>query len=127
MKLKTILVINAILLGLFGLIQLFTPDALAAGYGVTLDPVAKHNIQNLGALYLGLAVLSWMARKITDAYALRAILLAFFISYSITMIIGIIDLSRLGSVNVAGWSTVALYLLLLLGFGYYLFVKPSAS
>jgi hypothetical protein len=127
MKRKTILVINAIVLVLFGFPSLFTPEALAAGYGVTLDPVAKHNIQNLGALYLGLAVLSWMARKITDAYALRAISLAFFISYGITMIIGIIDLSALESFNAPGWLSIALYLLLLLGFGYYLFVKPSAS
>jgi len=127
MKLQTILVINAILLVLFGFPSLITPDALAAGYGVALDPVAKHNIQNLGALYLGLAVLSWMARKITDAYALRAISLAFFISYGITMIVGIIDLSALGSFNAPSWSTVALYLLLVLGFGYYLFVKPDAS
>jgi len=127
MKLKTILVINAILLVLFGIPSLFTPEALAAGYGATLDSVAKHSIKDLGALYLGLAVLSWMARKISDAYALRAILLAFFISYGITMIIGIIDLSGLGSANAASWSTIALYLLLLLGFGYYLFVKPSAS
>jgi hypothetical protein len=67
-----------------------------------------------------------MARKITDAYALRAILLAFFISYSISMIIAIIDiLSGLG--NALGWSSVVLYLLLLLVFGYYLFVKPRAS
>ena len=127
MKLKTILVINAILLVLFGIPSLFTPEALAAGYGVTLDSVAKHNIQNLGALYLGLAVLSWMARKITDAYALRAISFAFFISYGITVIIAIIDLSALGSFNAPSWLSVALYLLLLLGFGYYLFVKPSAS
>jgi len=127
MKLKTILVINAIILVIFGIPSLFTPDALAAGYGVTLDSVGKHNVQNLGALYLGLAVLSWMAGKITDAYALRAISLSFFISYGITMIIGIIDLSALGGFNAPGWSSIAIYLLLVLGFGYYLFMKPDAS
>ena len=126
MKLKTILVINAIILGLFGLASLLAPEASATPYGLTLDLVAKHNVQNLGAFYLGLAVLSWMARKVTDTNALRAILLTFFISYNIAMIIAIIDiLSGLG--NALGWSSVALYLLLLLGFGYYLFVKPSAS
>lgn len=126
MKLKTLLVINAILLVLFGFPSILAPEALAKPYGVTLDPVAKHNVQTLGAYYLGLAVLSWMSRKVTDSNALRAILLAFFISYSIAMIIGIIDiLSAVG--NAVGWSSVALYLLLLLGFGYYLFVKPSAS
>ena len=126
MKLKTLLVINAILLVLFGFPSILAPEALVKPYGVTLDPVAKHNVQTLGAYYLGLAVLSWMARKVTDSNALRAILLAFFISYLISMIISILDiLSGLG--NAFGWSSVVLYLLLLIGFGYYLFVKPSAS
>jgi hypothetical protein len=126
MKLKTLLVINAILLGFFGLTQTLIPAATAATYGATLDPVAKHNLQTLGAYYLGLAVLSWMARKVTDSNALRAILLAFFISYSIAMIIGIIDLLAI-PFNALAWSNILLYLLLLIGFGYYLFVKPSAA
>ena len=126
MKLKTILVINAILLGFFGLTSLLAPTASATPYGLTLDPLSKHLNQLLGAFFLGLAVLSWMARKVTDSNALRAILLAFFISYSIAMIISIIDiLSGLG--NALGWSSVALYLLLSSGFGYFLFVKPTAS
>jgi len=126
MKLKTILVINAFILGFFGLTQTLIPTTTAAPYGVTLDPVAKHNVQSLGAYYLGLAVLSWMSRKVTDSNALRAILLAFFISYSIATIIGIIDLLSVPW-NALGWSSIVLYLLLISGFGYYLFVKPSAS
>jgi hypothetical protein len=126
MKLKTLLVINAILLGFFGLTSLLAPEASATPYGITLDPLSKHFVQSLGAFYLGLALLAWMARKVTDSNALRAILLTFFSSYSIAMIIAIIDiLSGLG--NALGWSSVVLYLLLLLGFGYYLFVRPSAS
>jgi hypothetical protein len=126
MKLKTLLVINAILLGLLGLASLLAPEASATPYGLTLDPLSKHLNQTLGAFFLGLAVLSWMSRNVTAPDAIRAILLAFFISYSIAMIIAIIDiLSGLG--NALGWSSVAIYLLLLLGFGYYLFVKPSAS
>jgi hypothetical protein len=126
MKLNILLVINAILLGFFGLASLLAPEASATPYGLTLDPLSKHLNQLLGAFFLGLAVLSWMSRKVTDSNAQRAILLAFFISYSISMIISIIDiLSGLG--NALGWSSVVLYLLLLIGFGYYLFVKPSAS
>jgi sensor histidine kinase YesM len=126
MKLKTILVINAILLGLFGLTSLLAPEASATPYGLTLDPLSKHLNQVLGAFFLGLAVLSWMSRKVTDSIALRAILVAFSISYIISLIISIKDiLSGLG--NALGWSSVVLYLLLLIGFGYYLFVKPSAS
>ena len=126
MKLKTILVINAILLGLFGLASLFAPEASAAPYGLTLDPLSKHLNQLLGAFFLGLAVLSWMSRKVTDSNAQRAILLAFFISYSIATIIGIIDLLSVPW-NALGWSNIVLYLLLISGFGYYLFVKPSAT
>ena len=124
MKLKTLLVINAILLGFFGFTPLLAPEASAAPYGITLDPVSKHLNQLLGAVYLGFAVLAWMARKVTAPDAIQAILLAFFISYGISMIVTIIDvLSGLG--NALGWSSVALYLLMLLGFGYYLLVKPA--
>ncbi len=126
MKLKTLLVINAILLGFFGFISLLAPEASATPYGLTLDPLSKHLNQLLGAFFLGFAVLAWMARKVTAPDAIRAILLAFFLSYSIAMIVTIIDvLSGLG--NALGWSSVAIYLLMLLGFGYFLFVKPSPS
>lgn len=126
MKLNTLMVINAILATVFGCAFVLAPTATGTLYGVTLDPVSKHLAQLLGAAYLGIGVVTWMARKAAASDALRAIVLAYFISNSIAFIVALIN--QLASVgNALGWSSVAIYLLLALGYAYFQFVKPSAS
>ena len=61
MKLNTLMVINAILATVFGCAFVLAPTATGTLYGVTLDPVSKHLAQLLGAAYLGIGVVTWMA------------------------------------------------------------------
>jgi hypothetical protein len=126
MKLNTLLVINAILGIVFGFTFLLAPEQSVTLYGVTLDPVSKYLVQLIGAGYLGIGVVTWMARKATASDALRAIVLGYFIYNSIGFVVALIN-QFAGVVNSLGWSTVAIYLLLALGYAYFQFVKPSAS
>jgi len=126
MKLSTLMVINAIVAFLFGLAFVFVAGTLMSFYGITLSPGGLVVARLFGAALLGYAVLTWFARKAGESEARRAIVLALFIGDAVGFIMALLG-QLSGAVNALGWSTVAIYLLLALGFGYFQFVKPSAT
>ena len=75
-------------------------------------------------MLLSFAVLTWVARNAPDSETRRAILLALFVGDSVGFVIALIGQLG-GEVNVLGWSTVAIYLLLAVGFGYFRFVAKQ--
>ena len=123
MKLRTLMVINAIVAAVFGVSFVFWPGRVLAQYGHSADPALEYLGQLVGAALIAFAVLTWSARSATDSVARRAILLSMFIGDAIGFIVALI--AQLGGVeNELGWSTVAIYLLLAVGFGYFRFAKP---
>jgi len=126
MKLRALMVVNAIVAGLFGIAFVIIPGQSLSQYGFTADPVLELMFQLLGAAFIGFGVLTWAARNATDSEACRAILLALFVGDLIGFVITLIaQLS--GIVNSLGWSSVAIYLLLALGWGYFRFLKPAEA
>ena len=126
MKLKTLMTINAIVAIVFGVTFVIVPAQVYSLYDITPDAQLKYVGQLFGAALIGFALLTWMARNATDSDARRAIVLALFIADGIGFVVALIgQLSNV--VNALGWSTVAIYLLLALGFGYFQFFKPASS
>ena len=125
MKLKSLFIFNAIATIIFGVGSVLAPQALVSLFGATLNPAGVLMMQYGGAWLIGIGLLAWFARNAADSEARRAIVLAFLICYSIAFIVAL--LAQLAAVlNALGWSTVALNLLLALGYGYFQFVKPQA-
>jgi hypothetical protein len=132
MKLSVLMIVNAIIAAVFGLGFVFAPGQVASFYspaagapevGAVLQVIA----QLFGAALLAFAVLTWVARNAPDSEALRAILLALFVGDAVGFIIALIAQFS-GAVNTLGWSTVLIYLLLAIGFGYFRFMaKPEPS
>ena len=124
MKLSVFLVITAVIACLFGLAFVFIPGPLLSLYGNTLSPGGLFVARLFGAALLGYAMLTWLARKAEQSEARKAIILSLFISEAIGFIVALIGQFS-GVVNALGWSTVIIYLLLALGFGYFQFVNQS--
>ncbi len=129
MKLSALMIVNAIIAVLFGLGFVFAPSQVASFYspevgtaeaGAVLEVVA----QLFGAALLAFAVLTWVARNAPDSEARRAILLALFSGDAVGFVIALIAQIG-GTVNALGWSTVAIYLLLAIGFGYFRFMAKA--
>jgi len=81
--------------------------------------------QLFGASLLSFAVITWLARNATASPVRGAIVLALFIGDAIGFVVSLIAQMK-GFANALGWLTVAIYLLLALGFGYLQFmVKES--
>jgi hypothetical protein len=126
MKLSALMTVNAVIAGLFGIAFVVVPVRLLAIYGITADAQLALIGQLFGAALLGYALLTWTARNAAASDARGAIVLALFVSDAIGFVVGLIAQLR-NVVNQVGWSTVVIYLLLALGFGYFQFKKPASE
>jgi hypothetical protein len=126
MKLKSLFVFNAITAIFFGIGSVLAPQAIVSLFGATLNPAGMLMMQYGGAWLIGIGLLAWFARNAADSEARRAIVLAYLICYGIAFIVAL--LAQLDAVlNSLGWGTVALNLLLAVGYGYFQFAKPGAE
>ena len=124
MRLSLLMTINAIVAVVFGLAFVIAPGQAGALYGVTADAQFRYLAQLFGSALVGFGVLTWAARNAPATDARKAIVLALFVSEGLGFVLALLG-QIAGVVNTMGWSTVAIYLLLALGFGYFQFVKPS--
>lgn len=126
MRLTNLMIISTFIAGPFGVGFVLLPEGLFSLYGVTSSPQLNYTGQLFGGCLIMVAVLAWGARNATDSVALRAIVLSFFIGDAIGFCVALI--AQLGGiVNALGWSTVLIYLLLALGYGYFQFLKPESQ
>jgi uncharacterized membrane protein YdcZ (DUF606 family) len=126
MKLGNLFAVNAVIAGLFGLAFVFAPAQLLARYGLAIDAAFGLVAQLFGAALIGYAILTWLCRTAGDSDARRAVVLALFVSNGAGFVLALIAQLK-GLVNSLGWSTVAIYLLLAIGFAYFQFAKPSEA
>ena len=127
MKLGTFMAIHAFVAVVFGIGFVLAPASVLAPYGkVNMDAGAVFMSRLFGAALIQIGLLAWLARTVTDPAARRAVQLA----YSGGLVVGfVVALSGqlAGVANALGWSTVAIYLLLALVYGYFLVARPSGE
>jgi hypothetical protein len=125
MKLTTLMVVNTLVAAAFGVGFIVVPFQVTSAYGLESTPQLEYVTRLFGAALLAFAVLTWTARNATDSDTRRAILLALFVGDGVAFIVSL--MGQLGGVvNALGWTTVVLYLVLALGFGYFL-AQPKAT
>ena len=126
MKLSTLMAIKAVIVVVFGLGFILMPTTLMSFYGTELNAGGALMTQLLGASFILLGILLWLTKNAPGSeMALRAIVLAVFVGDTIGFIVALLG-QLAGVANALGWLTVALYLFLALGFGYFQFAKSDA-
>jgi hypothetical protein len=126
MKLSTLMVVKAVVCLGFGIVLLAIPGLLMSLYGVRLDQGGILMARLYGASLLGNLMLTWFSRHDPGSEALRAAVLGLFVYDAIGLIVSLIAMFS-GVMNALGWSVVAIYLVLTVGYGYFLFARPSQS
>ena len=128
MKIKTLMIITSIISIVFGVLFVIIPSQVHSLYGHGAGDVMD-NLNYMGQLFgtalIGIGLLTWTARNSADSEARQAIVFALFVSNGIGFVVTMIGQIN-NVVNVLGWSTVAIYFLLALGFGYFQFFKISS-
>jgi hypothetical protein len=126
MKLSAFLTIAGLLALAFGLSFLFAPGATLAPYGVTTDAAGIYMSRYFGTALVQLGLVIFLARRVGDPAAQRAIVLGSFVG--VVAGLGVALSAQLArAVNALGWSTVGIYVLLALGYGYFLFTRPRVG
>jgi hypothetical protein len=122
MKLKTLLIIKAIVCLCLGVPILLVPNFIYSIFGATLAAGGVFAAREYGASLMGNLMLTWFARNSQESDTRWAIILALFVYDAIGVIVTLVAILS-GALNPLAWLVVALYLFLALGFGYFLLPK----
>jgi uncharacterized protein YjeT (DUF2065 family) len=126
MKLSTLMIANSVVAVLFGLGFILVPGQVLALYTTEASVALDYVAQLFGAALFSFGVVTWTARNAADSEARRAILLGLFIGDAVGCVVALI--AQLGGVvSAMGWSTVVIYLLLAIGFGYFRFASGESE
>jgi hypothetical protein len=131
MRTRILMTASALFMGLLGLAATFLPQETLAAAGVpeaSLPALAVILVQALGALYLGFAILNWMAKGILvgGIYA-RPLALGNFLHFSAVTIVLVKAIFAEGRPAPALLALALPYAILATGFGIALFTNPLAK
>ena len=124
MKLSNLFVLNAIVALLFGLGFVLMPEQVVDLYDVTLDDAGIYIANIFGAALLGFATMSWIARNSGASDARKGLMWGLFVEHVVGFVFSLMAQTA-GLMNAMGWSIVAIYGILALGYAYFLFMAPS--
>jgi hypothetical protein len=125
MKLKTLIVIMSLFSLVWGAGFLLLPVQFWSLYGVALDSHGIYMARMLGVIFFMLGLILWFARNDPGSQSSRAIVLGLFAGNLIGFVVSLVGQLSSG-ISALGWMGVASYLLLGLGFGFYL-LKPASG
>ena len=124
MKFRNLLILNAIFIGISGILALLFPTRVLSLYGVESGPAVQLMAQYAGLGSLAIALVAWFIRDVKDPEAQFAIKLAFLITYIIGAIVSV--QGTISGTMKIGWAVVGLYLLFAIGYAYILILKKSS-
>jgi hypothetical protein len=125
MKLKTLLVLNAVVFAGSALTAILFSEKVLSMYGVDSNPAASLMGQYSALGTIAMALIAWFARNVEDRKAQLAIILAFLITNILGVIISISGI--ISGVMKNGWLVVGIYMLFALGYAYFQLFKRDDS
>jgi hypothetical protein len=126
MPLGTLLRIAGLLALGFGLGFIFAPVRVLALYGIPAENTVILMARFFGAALLQLGLVLYLIRDVSDPVTRRGVVLGSFLG-SLAGFVVALTAQFWGVVNSFGWSTVAIYGALLLGYGSFVFGRPQTG
>jgi hypothetical protein len=123
MTIRNFFTVSAIFIFLAGVVSIVSPQLMFDAWGTTSNQAGLIITQLSGALEIGLGLILWLSRNEGASKARRAIVLGGFITYSLFLVIMLLNISS--ELSPVVWANIAAYLLLALGFGYFTFLKKD--
>jgi len=126
MKIKNWMIGSAIVCLVFGIGFILKPGTMLSFYGAATDQNGLFMTRLFGQAFFLIGLLFWLARTTTEPTTQRAFALAAFVGNGIGFLLSLRH-QLSGTINALGWSTVLLYLIFSLGFGYFLMPRSAKS
>jgi len=126
MRLGTLLRLAGLLALAFGIGFLFAPARVLAMYGVAAEPTVVLMARFFGSALIQLGLVFYLIRDVSDPTTRRGVVLGSFLG-SLAGFVVSLTAQFWGLVNSFGWSSVAIYGVLLLWYGSFVFGRPQAT
>jgi hypothetical protein len=127
MQLGTLLRIAGLLALVYGIGFLFAPAWVLSLYGVAAEPATVVLMARFfGAALVQLGLVLYLIRDVSDFTTRRGVVLGSFLG-SLAGFVVSLTAQFWGLVNSFGWSSVAIYGVLLLGYGSFVFGRPPQT
>ncbi len=126
MKFQTMMVIKAVVALILGVPIVLLPAPMYSMLGVSLGPGGAFPAREYGAAMLGILMICWFGRYVPQGPMRWAIALGLCVYDALGFVISLVAVLT-GELNSLGWAVVVLYLLLALGFGYFLVKSPERA
>ena len=128
MNTKYLMIISAIIMGVFGVFTSFLPNEILTNLGIPSNELTLLCLQLMSALYLGFAIMNWMAKSVLigGIYA-KPLSLGNFFHFAIGGITLIKLIIHNPSSTKLVWLICITYSILAVLFGMVLFKSPSKN
>jgi hypothetical protein len=126
MRLRSLLLLAGVLALGFGLAFLILPRPTLALYGIAANPEILLISRFFGAALIQLGMVLYLIRDVGDLRTQRGVVIGSFLGSVAGLVVALTG-QFWGVVNSFGWSTVAIYGLLTLGYGSFMFGRPAAT
>jgi hypothetical protein len=126
MRLRSLLLLAGVIALVFGLGFLLAPRTLLPLYGLAVDPGTVLVSRFFGAALVQLGMVLYLIRDVSDIRTQRGVVIGSFLGSVAGLVVALTG-QFWGVVNQLGWSTVAIYGFLTLGYGSFMFGKPAAT
>ena len=126
MNTKVLMISSCIFLGALGITFTFIPDEIISSLSVTPNPISTLSLQLLGALYLGFAMLNWMAKgSLIGGIYNRPIAIGNFMHFVVGALALIKIITKIHTHSEIVISLTAVYSVFAILFGYVFRTNPS--
>jgi hypothetical protein len=126
MRLGTLLRLAGLLALAFGIGFLFAPVRVLSMYGVAAEPTVVLMARFFGSALVQLGLVLYLIRDVSDPTTRRGVVIGSFLG-SLAGFVVSLTAQFWGLMNSFGWSSVAIYGVLLLGYGSFVFGRPQAT
>ena len=127
MNTKIVMISSCIFLGALGITFTFIPDEIISGLSVTPNPISILSLQLLGALYLGFAMLNWMAKgSLIGGIYNKPIAIGNFMHFAVGALALIKIITKIHTHSEIVISLTVVYSVFAILFGYVFRTNPSS-
>jgi len=126
MKLKTLMIIKAVVCLFLGLPIVIYPEFVYGLFGITLTVGGALAAREYGASLLGNFTITWLARDSAESQARHAIIWGLFI-YDAVALVAMVAMLLSGDFSILAWGIPLIYLFFTIGFGYFALKPPKVK
>lgn len=127
MNTKILMISSSIFLGALGITFSFIPDEIISSLSVTPNQISTLSLQLLGALYLGFAMLNWMAKgSLIGGIYNRPIAIGNFMHFAVGALALIKIITKIHTHSEIVISLTIVYSVFAILFGYVFRTNPSS-